>query len=262
MHLNIDGRDIHVVEGGGPSEKDTPALVFIHGAGGDASIWQAQMEYFGPKVPSFAIELPGHGGSSGPGEEDIGAYVEWVRGALTQGITSEAVVLIGHSMGGAVVQTLALDPPEVVRGIVLVGTGAKLGVMPAIFRMLEEDPREFFEAIDLAAFCEKTPREVRQRAIEAMRRCSVTTIMGDFRACDRFDVRGRLERLQVPTFIICGENDRLTPLKYSEYLQEHIPGSRLFVLPEAGHMVMVEKPLLFNKALEDFLLRLWGDQGR
>jgi pimeloyl-ACP methyl ester carboxylesterase len=67
-------------------------------------------------------------------------------------------------------------------------------------------------------------------------------LRGDFLACDRFDVMGRLGEVRLPTLVICGEEDQLTPPKYSQFLVDHIQGARLVTIPEAGHMVMLEKP--------------------
>ena len=84
MLIDIDGTDIHIVEPEIQGTEKTPALLFIHGAGGDASAWTLQTEFFKGKYPVYLMELPGHGGSGGSGEEEIPAYAEWVRKALKQ----------------------------------------------------------------------------------------------------------------------------------------------------------------------------------
>jgi pimeloyl-ACP methyl ester carboxylesterase len=78
-------------------------------------------------------------------------------------------------------------------------------------------------------------------------------VYGDFETCDKFDVMGSLDRINLPTLIICGRDDLLTPVKYSEYLRAHIRNSELRVIDDAGHMVMLEKPEEFNEILENFL---------
>jgi len=78
-------------------------------------------------------------------------------------------------------------------------------------------------------------------------------IFNDFKACDGFDIRNRLDRIRVPALILCGADDQLTPTKFSAYLQANIASSRLITIPEAGHLVMIEKPAAVNQAIETFL---------
>ena len=145
MSPTITNKEIHLVapEMNG-AEKD-PTLFFIHGAGGNAAIWDEQAAYFRGRHPVYRVELPGHGGSTASGEEKIGDYANRVRVVLEGGFSSRPYVLVGHSMGGGIVLDLALDPPPGVEGVVLVATGAKLAVTRAIFHMLEHDPQAFFE---------------------------------------------------------------------------------------------------------------------
>ncbi|MBN2123503.1 MAG: alpha/beta fold hydrolase, partial [Deltaproteobacteria bacterium] len=200
MLLRSDGTEIHIVENDAVGTEKDPALLFIHGAGGDASIWDFQAAYFRGIHLVFRLDLPGHGGSGPEGEEEIGAYAHRVRSVIQRRLSSVPLVLVGHSMGGAIVQELALDPPGNIEGLVLVGTGAKLGVMPAVFDMLREDPEGFFRTIDAAAFHPDTPREIRDPIIDGIRRCPPPVIFKDFAACNRFDIRDRLSGVRLPTF--------------------------------------------------------------
>jgi pimeloyl-ACP methyl ester carboxylesterase len=156
-------------------------------------------------------------------------------------------------MGGAVVLQLALDPPPGLSGLALVGTGAKLAVTRAIFQMLREDTEAFVQSIDRFAFSQATPPALRERFIRVTRQCPPSVTYNDFQACDHFDIRDRLSEVKLPTLVLCGDEDQLTPVKYSRYLHETITGSRLVLIPRAGHMVMIEQPELFNRALASFL---------
>jgi pimeloyl-ACP methyl ester carboxylesterase len=256
MRVTIRGTEIHILESGPAGGEKGPSLLFIHGAGGNASVWEEQASFFRGMSRVFRVELPGHGKSSGLGEAEIPAYAEWVRGFLASASSPGPVVVIGHSMGGAVAIHLALDPPRSLLGIVLMGTGARLGVMPAIFQLLETDPEGFFRTIDLVAYGPSVSEELKKRGTDMIRECPIPVILKDFRACDRFDLKARLQEIRLPTLIICGEEDKLTPVKYSIFLNERIPGSRLVLIPQAGHMAMVEKPEVVNRAIEDFLSSL------
>lgn len=253
MILNVDSTALCVLQSEARGTEKSPSLLFIHGAGGNSQIWDAQAFAFEGKRAVFRLDLPGHGGSEGRGEDRISAYAEWVRRVSEKIFGLEPFVVVGHSMGGAITLELSLAPPKGLRGIVLVGSGAKLAVTHAIFQMLKENPEAFFESLDRFAFSQAAPPPVRQRIIHLTRQCPPALIFDDFKACDRFDLRNRLAEITLPALVLCGEDDQLTPLSYSRYLHEHLGGSRLVIVPLAGHMVMAEQPDLLNKAIESFL---------
>jgi pimeloyl-ACP methyl ester carboxylesterase len=222
-------------------------MLFVHGAGGNHEIWENQTKYFRNAI---AIDLPGH--DAGEGRRTIEEYVEDVRRFCDQK-SLKNFVMVGHSMGGAITLKFALTHPEYLKAIVLVSTGAKLRVAPIVFEEIKKDYNNFLELMKEYAFSNKTPSWVRDKAVELMRSVKPQVVYGDFEACDKFDVMGSLDKIDLPTLIICGRDDLLTPIKYSEYLRAHIRNSELRVIDDAGHMVMLEKPEEFNKILENFL---------
>jgi pimeloyl-ACP methyl ester carboxylesterase len=86
--------------------------------------------------------------------------------------------------------------------------------------------------------------------------------LADFTACDRFEMIGQLPLINLPVLVICGDEDRLTPPKYSSYLQQKLPRAELSVIEGAGHMVMVEKPGETNKAIGRFIQKIAGRADR
>ncbi|HEX7562659.1 MAG TPA: alpha/beta fold hydrolase, partial [Bradyrhizobium sp.] len=110
--------------------RDQP-LVFVHGAAGSHLVWGRQVRVLGEITHAVAIDLPGHGRSTLPGRNSIEDYGQVVLGLL-DALGFERAVIVGHSMGGAIAQTLALSRPDRVAGLGLVGTGARLRVLPAI----------------------------------------------------------------------------------------------------------------------------------
>jgi pimeloyl-ACP methyl ester carboxylesterase len=194
MHLSLNGRMIRIAEPQSVGSEKGPSLFFVHGAGCDASVWDPQAEYFAAKHLSYRIDLPGHGASPPEGEGRISAYAQWVRLAVSSLFASTPFVLVGHSMGGAVVLEMAVNPPPSLAGIILVGTGAKLAVAGAVFQMLREDVEAFFQSIEAFAFVPTTPAKTRENFIRAVRRCPPSVIYNDFMACDTFDIRDRLEK--------------------------------------------------------------------
>jgi pimeloyl-ACP methyl ester carboxylesterase len=227
-------------------------VLFIHGAGGGEYTWSYQKAFFEKRFNPIIIELPGHGASEGEGEEEIGRYAEHVYFFLKV-LALSNVFLVGHSMGGAITQTLALKHAEVIKGIILVGTGARLRVFPMILDGIRSDFAETARKITQFAYSRNTPSEVIDRGVADMMRCRPEILYGDFLACDRFDVMAELDKINVPTLIVCGDEDQLTPVKYSQFLLQHIKGSRLEVLPGAGHMVMMEAAETFNEKIGEFI---------
>ena len=238
-----------------PEDGSKPALILVHGAGGAATLWLNQLRHFKPKRSTLALFLPGHGPEGGPGRESIAEYVEAIRAFLDE-TKLERVVLAGLSMGGAISQLFALTYPERLAGLVLASTGAKLKVLPLIFETIAKDFEGYLKLMAQFSFSKSAPEEVKQLVLEEAREQKPSVVLDDFRACDAFDVRERLSEIRVPTLVLSGEEDLLTPPKYSDYLVQHIPGAKLVRFEKAGHLLPVEKPEEFNAAIEKFLEEL------
>ncbi len=229
------------------------AVLFIHGAGGGQYTWSYQKGFFEKQFNPIVIELPGHGESGEEGEEEIGRYAEHVRTFLkTLGL--QKVFLVGHSMGGTIVQTLALTHPEMIKGIVLVGTGARLKVLPMILDGIKNNFEETVKKINQFAYSQKASSDLIEKGVSTMLQCRAEVLYGDFLACDRFDFMNEVGKINLPTLILCGDDDQLTPIKYSQFLQSRIKGSKMEVLPNAGHMAMMESPQAFNEKIGEFIL--------
>ncbi len=167
------------------------------------------------------------------------------------------VALGGHSMGGAIAQTIALDYPERVAGLVLMGTGAKLRVAPTLLDGVLKNFEESLALIAEWSFGPTAPAELRQLGIKVMKETGSTVLHGDFLACDRFDVSGRLAEIQVPTLVIGGTADKMAPLKFSRSLAAKIPNARLKSVEGAGHMFVLERPDLVAAAVAQFMTSLF-----
>ena len=226
-------------------------IVLIHGSGADHSHWPREVMEL-PDYNIHILDLPGHGQSTGPGRDSVAAYADVVsefvdRRCLTQ------VTLFGHSLGSAIVLTLALHRPGWLKALVLVGAGARLKVLPALLEQLETDFPGAVEAICQYLF----GPEAAPILVEAEKRRYLTVdwrlIRDDFLACNQFDVMERLGGIEMPTLVITGAADVLTPVKYGQYLKEQIPKAGLVVIPDAGHMVAREKPQEFIQAVGPWL---------
>lgn len=224
-------------------------LLFIHGAGCTGDVFAAQLAEF---EGSHALTLPGHGTPGVPGsiEEFADVVNEF---CADRGFTN--VILAGSSMGGAIALELALRRDPLVGAIVLLGSGAKLRVAPAIFEALQSD----FPAAArmLAGYYFATPNEhLIDGAVAELLRVGQAQTIRDFRACDAFDVGDRLGEITVPLLALTGEHDMMTPPKYAAFLADRVPGASARILPGAGHFAMVERPADTNDALRAFVTQI------
>ncbi len=221
-------------------------VVFVHGAGSSSKVWSFQRRYFSLHHV-VTVDLPGHGEPKGEGRETIADYVEDVRQTIKD---SESPVVVGHSMGGAITMMYALKYS--VRACILAGTGARLRVFPAVLENIRRNHEGTVDFILENAIYHKT-EEIMRHSKEEMLAISPEVTYKDFLACDQFDIMQEVKNIGVPTLVVCGDQDRLTPVKYSEYLRTAIPNSRLEVIKDCGHMLMLERPQEFNIILDSFL---------
>lgn len=250
--VSVNGRAIHYTSAPVRGPARAPAVLFLHGAGGTQENWRFQMRYLGPKWYTVAVDLPGHGGSQGEGSCSVAEYRDFAWEFL-DALALSRVVLVGHSMGGGIAQSFALAYPDRLAALVLVGTGARLRVHPDIFAAIHKSVEEAARLISGWAFSsDALPATVAQGA-EVFARNREAVLEGDFMACDAFDLTGEIAAIRAPTLVLCGGEDRLTPVKYARFLQQRIPGATLDIVPGAGHMVMLEKPADVNRSLTAFL---------
>lgn len=230
---------------------DQPPLVLVHGAGGSHLDWAPELRRLrGARV--IALDLPGHGKSSAPGRDTIPAYARDVI-ALLDALAIPRAIIAGHSMGGAIAQQLALDWPDRVAGLALLGTGSKLPVDPALPERIVHEPDAALDWLAEWAWHPSVSDETRALGRALFAAASRQVMHDDYRACQTFDVRDRLEQIAAPTLVIGAEDDRLVPLKFSRTLAERIPGARLAVIEGAGHMFPLEKAPQVASAIESWL---------
>jgi pimeloyl-ACP methyl ester carboxylesterase len=228
-------------------------LIFIHGSMSSHVSWDFQRP-LSKKNRLILLDLPGHGKSDPLNDEISVELLADYLAEFIKGLGFEKMVAVGHSLGGAICIQLALNYPELLRAVVLVGTGAKLGVLPDILKALKTNFKESVEmAIGGMAFAEKADPELIKRAKNESLKCRPEVGYSDFAACNNFDVRGRISEISFPALIIVGVEDKLTPVKWSLYLNEKISHSSLKIIESAGHMVMMEQPEEFNQAIQNFL---------
>jgi pimeloyl-ACP methyl ester carboxylesterase len=218
--------------------------IFIHGAGCTGAVFAAQTAALG----GVAIDLPGHAAPGAP--SSIRECSDAVFAELdARGLHD--VILCGSSMGGAIAIECALRHDPRVRGIALLGSGAKLRVAPSIIQGIERDFENTARTAASYFFSEATPERV-DAVVAMMRAVGAEQTARDYRACDAFDRTGDLEKIDVPVVAITGEHDVMTPPKFAHFIAERVPHGSVTIVPDAGHLVMIEQPGRTNDALRAF----------
>jgi len=227
-------------------------LVFIHGSGARGDVWMLQKEHFSD---ADTPDLPGH--PHGEICTSIEAYSDWLH-AYFQEKEYADVVLAGHSLGGGIALMHALRYPKDLKGIILIGSGARLRVLPLIIEAVEGklgDTRAWItELIEplYGTVQEKTRRSIMPGLAEV----GPAAQLNDFRCCDKFDIMDRVNEVKLPVLCIVGDRDNMTPPKYALYLAGKMPDCRVSIIEGGTHLAFLEKPAEVNGAIESFLKQI------
>jgi len=232
-----------------------PAALYVHGSGATHRVWGRQYAPSGPTHPAVALDLSGHGESddidTAAGTPTLDAYADDV---VAVGRETDADVLIGNSLGGAIAQWVALERDWTPEALVLLGTGPELPVFEGLQEWLANDwdrAVEFLHERD--RLFHDTDHEAVSRSREGMEEVGQAVTRRDFMTCHRFDVSDRLGEIDVPVLAVCGEHDKLTPRAYHETMAREVADGEASFVPDAAHLAMVEQAEIFNDILEEFI---------
>ncbi len=251
MELVVDGRDAYAHTGGRPFDPALPVIVLIHGAGMDHTVWALQTRYFAHHGRSvLAVDLPGHGRSAGPPLDTVEAMADWVA-ALIAAAGAEKAALTGHSLGAITAIECAARHPDRVATLVLLGCTPSMPVHPDLLKAAQAGEQLAFDLVTEWGFG-RAAHMGGHRAPGLWMTGGGTRLLQyvpsgalgvDMTAANAY--KGGLDaaaRVTCPVLLICGAEDRMTPVKAARKLAAAIPSAEVTVLPRAGHMMMVEKP--------------------
>lgn len=234
------------------------SLVFIHGAGDSLRIWRFQLEQPGNAYPVYAIDLPGHGQRPDtlPPEVTSHHYAEAAYDIIQNELHLDHPIIVGHSLGGAVALSMALEHSSALSGLILIGTGARIRVHPSLLESARTTPQEARNQLVRMGFTPNAATTLSQAVLGEQTTLPSNMLYRDLMACNSFDCMTCLHEIALPTLIICGSDDRATPVKYSQYLHDQIAGSTLHIILDAGHYVLREQPKAVNQAIREWLEHL------
>ena len=230
-----------------------PPLVLIHGAGGDHLSWPPEVRRL-PDYRVITLDLPGHGKTEGPGRQSVQDYARDVA-KFVDVVGLARAVFVGHAMGGAIALTLSLDYPDRVAGIGLVSTGPSLPIPPSVIENAANQSTLPFaiKSLQEMSLGSQTPANLKGIVFKRLTETRQTLLLDDLLACDRFNLADRLDAIRTPVLVVCGTDDKLTPIRFSQFLARQIPGAALQTVEGAGHMLILEQPRRLAKLISVFL---------
>jgi pimeloyl-ACP methyl ester carboxylesterase len=251
MQLTIDGKPVFAATGGRTHESGRPLALFVHGAGLDHTVWALQSRWLAFHCWNvLAVDLPGHGRSDGAPLPDIPALSSWVVSVIAA-VAADAATLIGHSMGSLVALDAAANHAGRVDRLILIGAAASMPVHADLLNAAAANDHAAIDMVNLWGFGfdagiggSRAPGVWMVGAGErTLERARPGVLHSDLAACNAYrDGLAAAAQVAVPSMLICGEKDMMTPSKNGRALAKAIPRSTYVELSGAGHMLMAERP--------------------
>lgn len=262
MDMTVHGRKVYAYTGGKPFDSALPAVVFIHGAEHDHSVWALQSRYFAHHGRSvLALDLPGHGRSEGPPLASVEEMADWVV-ALLDAAHAEQAALVGHSMGSLIALECAARNPARIRAVALVGTAFPMRVSDELLAATRDDEPLAQDMVNIwshASFAHYPSNPgpgfwVMGENLRLMQRQKPGVMHADFVACNAY-ANGAAAAAQVrcPVLLVLGQRDIMTPPRATRELMAALPDARKVEIAGSGHALMAEKPDDVLDALAGFV---------
>lgn len=257
--MTKDGRFSYEAAGDHASQP----LVFLHGIGGAARAWRGQLNAFGDRYLAIAWDMPGYGGSAPLPTVSISALADALRDFLLQ-VGATKPILVGHSIGGMIVQQLLSKSPDLARAIVLAQTSPAFGKPDGDWQKTFIDARlgPLDRGETLASLApslvgelvgDHPDRDGMALARDCMAAVPETTYRATMLALMGFDLRHALKDIAVPTLVLSGSKDNNAPAPMMARMASYIPSAKYIEIEGAGHLVNLERAKAFNTALDQFL---------
>lgn len=262
MELRVDGRKVFAATGGRPFDAAKPVVVFVHGAGMDHTVWPLQARWFAHHGRSIlAVDLPGHGRSEGKPLDSIDKLGAWLGDLIAASGVSQAA-LVGHSMGALAAFEAAAQAPDRVTKVALLGISAPMAVHPDLLKAAQADETLASELVASWGFGRRAHLGGHQApglwmlggGLSLLEAGPKGALGIDLAACNAYQGGGGAAgKVKCPVLFLCGAADIMTPPKAAAALAKQVADAKIVTLPDAGHMMMIERPDATLAALKSFL---------
>ncbi len=262
MFTTVAGNKTYAYTANRPTDTSLPAIVFVHGAANDHSVWSLQSRYFAYHGwNALAVDLPGHGRSEGAALDNVGALADWLV-AFLDAVSVTQCCIVGHSMGSLIGLETAARYPSRVNGLALVGTAVPMPVSDVLLKTSAANDHVAYELINAFAH---SPRAqiggnrlpgawMLGNSMRLMERSANGTLHADFTACNNYkDGLQAAKKVQCPVLMILGQRDLMTPPRAANQVAESFSDVRTVVLEGTGHSLMSEQPDAVLDALIGFV---------
>ncbi len=255
-YIEFRGSALHYID---LDHRDDPnkgiPLVFVHGCGASHIVWVEQIKEFAKTNRVIAIDLSGHGMSDEREEViDIDSDYAYELAALIAKLKLKDFALIGHSMGGGVILSYVLNPEfQKPRALTLVDTSSDLDLSRLLVGLIIETFENYLDRTHHLLTRDGYPLYDIKGSEIHHRKISKETIQRDLAACNKFDVTERLGEIDIPSFLLFGEDDDIITPHIAKNLQESLPRADIAVIKGADHSPMVEVPEIFNSLLRKYI---------
>lgn len=251
MRLKVNGAEVFCATGGKAFDPELPLVVFLHGVGYDHTVWQLLARWFAHRGSAvLAPALPGHGASEGKPLRSIEAMADWTA-ALIEAAGAQRATIVGHSMGALIALETAARHPDRVTALALICPAIPMRVSLALLGAAETNDRAAIDMINLWGHGHRAglggslaPGSwMLGGAEKVLERADPGVLFTDLTACNDYD--GGLAaagKVKVPTTVVLGERDAMTPAKSGLQLAAALSDARVVTLAGAGHMLMSERP--------------------
>jgi pimeloyl-ACP methyl ester carboxylesterase len=262
MHLEVDGLSTYAYTGGRALVPAQPALIFVHGAGNDHSVWALQSRYFAHHGwNAVAVDLPGHGRSEGEALASVEAVADWVA-RLTDALAFPRASLAGHSMGSLASLECAARHPGRIAKIVLLGAAAPMTVSEDLLACAEANDHLAFELINGWSYGPQ--RQIGGNAVPGMwmtgagmrliERSRPGVLHTDLLACNRYgNALAAAAKVEAETLLVLGGRDIMAPSRNGMAIAQVLQRREVLTLPSCGHVMMSEEPDQLLDAMRRFL---------
>lgn len=257
MRVTVNGSEVFVATGGKEFDPAKPTAIFLHGAGGDHSIWALHTRWFAHNgYNALAPDLPGHGRSGGAPLATVEELADWTA-ALIDAAGAKSAKLIGHSLGSLIAIETAARHPDKITGLGLIASATAMPVSDTLLAAAKANSPDAIAMMTVWGFGHRaglggslTPGGwMMGNGVRVLETAKPGVLYADLFASNAYDARESAAKIKAPTTLVLAERDLMTPLRNGKALAALIPGARIVTLAGAGHMLPVEKPDEVLKAI-------------
>jgi pimeloyl-ACP methyl ester carboxylesterase len=251
--IKVSGLNVYYQASQGlPPYSDKPLILLVHGAGGSSCHWQPMLSQLSSNISSLALDLPGHGKTSGTVPDSVEDTADFLADFLSALNITQPVCYVGQSLGGLIGLQFALSYPQQVERLVLMTTASKIQLHPDFLASALSG--EWDLSTLGQSFADKIPETSKNLVLNEFKHTRLAKNASDFMGVSSIDLTQAIANMTIPTLILTGDDDVIISPRKGKLLQKQIPNAHLVNIPGAGHYLQIEEPTRVAEEIAGFLL--------